>query len=250
MATVTYPNGVQSTFTYDTLNRVTGLSSQVSGYTYQRGPTGNLTSATEPSGRTADWSYDGIYRLTNETIACDPSGKNGSVSYGLDPVGNRLSNLRHSAGMSSGSFSFNADDEVSSRDLRPERQRAQLRAARPSAYDSENHLVSMNCAGPWRMVYDAFGNRVSKTVNGVTTQVSRRRRREPDRLPAGLRGAERAVQSRAPTPTACSESAKNQIISSTWTPSFYGYDGGGNVRQLTNSAGAVTDSYEYDAFGN
>ena len=22
-----------------------------------------------------------------------------------------------------------------------------------------------------------------------------------------------------------------------WTPSFYGYDGGGNVRQLTNSAG-------------
>jgi RHS repeat-associated protein len=37
---------------------------------------------------------------------------------------------------------------------------------------------------------------------------------------------------------------------STWTPSFYGYDGGGNVRQLTSMAGAVTDSYEYDAFGN
>jgi RHS repeat-associated protein len=35
-----------------------------------------------------------------------------------------------------------------------------------------------------------------------------------------------------------------------WTPSFYGYDGFGTVRQLTNSAGVVTDSYEYDAFGN
>jgi len=35
-----------------------------------------------------------------------------------------------------------------------------------------------------------------------------------------------------------------------WTPSFYGYDGSGTVRQLTNSAGAVTDTYEYDAFGN
>jgi RHS repeat-associated protein len=35
-----------------------------------------------------------------------------------------------------------------------------------------------------------------------------------------------------------------------WTVSFYGYDGGGNVRQLTNSAGAVTDEYEYDAYGN
>jgi RHS repeat-associated protein len=28
------------------------------------------------------------------------------------------------------------------------------------------------------------------------------------------------------------------------------YDGGGSVRQLTNSLGAVTDEYEYDAFGN
>jgi len=28
------------------------------------------------------------------------------------------------------------------------------------------------------------------------------------------------------------------------------YDGGGTVRQLTDSAGAVTDTYDYDAFGN
>lgn len=39
-------------------------------------------------------------------------------------------------------------------------------------------------------------------------------------------------------------------MSGTWTPSFYGYDGFGSVRQLTNSTGTVTDTYEYDAFGN
>jgi hypothetical protein len=33
--------------TYDALNRITGLATQNSGYIYQRGPTGNLTSATE-----------------------------------------------------------------------------------------------------------------------------------------------------------------------------------------------------------
>jgi len=44
--------------------------------------------------------------------------------------------------------------------------------------------------------------------------------------------------------------SENQLISNTWTASFYETDGAGNVRQLTNSAGAVTDSYEYDAFGN
>ncbi len=41
-----------------------------------------------------------------------------------------------------------------------------------------------------------------------------------------------------------------QPISNVWTASFYGYDGGGNVRNLTNSGGTITDSYEYDAFGN
>jgi RHS repeat-associated protein len=44
--------------------------------------------------------------------------------------------------------------------------------------------------------------------------------------------------------------SQDQVIENVWTPSFYGYDGGGNVRQLTNSPGTVTDKYEYDAFGN
>ncbi len=43
--------------------------------------------------------------------------------------------------------------------------------------------------------------------------------------------------------------SEDQPISSTWTPSFYGYDGHGNVRFLTNSAGTITDSYTYDVFG-
>jgi RHS repeat-associated protein len=44
--------------------------------------------------------------------------------------------------------------------------------------------------------------------------------------------------------------SQDQVISNTWTPSFYGYDGGGTVRALTNAAGAVTDAYDYDGFGN
>jgi RHS repeat-associated protein len=41
-----------------------------------------------------------------------------------------------------------------------------------------------------------------------------------------------------------------QPTTGNWQPAFYGYDGHGSVRQLTNSAGTVTDSYDYDAFGN
>ncbi len=48
VATVTYPDGVQSLLSHGALtrlNRVTGLSTQTTGYVYQRGPVGNLTSA-------------------------------------------------------------------------------------------------------------------------------------------------------------------------------------------------------------
>jgi RHS repeat-associated protein len=43
---------------------------------------------------------------------------------------------------------------------------------------------------------------------------------------------------------------EEQVVNNAWTTSYYGYDGFGTVRQLTNSAGAVTDTWEYDAFGN
>jgi RHS repeat-associated protein len=43
--------------------------------------------------------------------------------------------------------------------------------------------------------------------------------------------------------------SQEQIASGHWAVSFYGYDGHGSVRQLTDSSGAVTDTFAYDAFG-
>ena len=44
--------------------------------------------------------------------------------------------------------------------------------------------------------------------------------------------------------------SENQLISGAWKPSFYGYDGHGNTRFLANTAGTLTDTYQFDAFGN
>jgi len=93
VVTVAYPNGVTSTSTYDELNRITELSTSASGtqiadYKYTLGLTGNRTNATEKSGRTLQWGYNGIYQLNNENITGDPAN-NGSATYTLDPVGNR-----------------------------------------------------------------------------------------------------------------------------------------------------------------
>ncbi len=249
LATATYPNGFQTTFTYDQLSRMTGLSTPVSSYNYQLGPIGNRTSASEGNGRTLQWNYDGIYRLTNEAISNDPNKNDGSVSYGLDPVGNRTSAISTLPGINPIAGTFNADDEISSETYDADGNVLSSEGI-TYAYDSQNHMTSEFGNGKViTMVYDAFGNRVSKTVNGVTTKYLVEDDVNPTGLPQVLEETVNGVVQRSYT-YGLQRISESQFIGTVWTTSFYGYDGGGNVRQLTNSTGAVTDEYEYDAYGN
>ena len=249
VGSVTYPNGVAAQFTYDTLNRVMGLTSQPASYSYQRGPTGNLTSATEQNGRTENWTYDGIYRLTGDTITLASSGHNGSVNYSLDPVGNRLSDTSTLEGISAGSWGFNSDDEVSTESY-DANGNVTATGGKTFTYDSENHMMTMSATGTSvAMVYDGDGNRVGKTVNGVTTYYL-----VDDLNPTGYPQVVEELNSAGTVERQYTYGLQrideDQIVNGSWTASYYGYDGGGSVRQLTNSAGSVTDTYEYDAFGN
>ena len=242
LATVTYPNGLQSSFTYDSLNRLKAMN----GYTYQLEPTGNRTSATEPSGRALGWQYDGIYRLTQESISLDPHSNNGSVAYGLDPVGNRLSQTSTVAAITSGSFTYDANDRLST-ETYDANGNTLVSGARTFAYDFENRLKSMN-NGAVTVVHDGDGNRVAKTVGGVTTRYL-----VDDLNPTGYAQAIEELVNGAVTRTYTygrKRINQNQLINSAWVPSFYGYDGFGSVRSLTDSTGAMTDTYFYDAWGN
>lgn len=60
------------------------------------------------------WNYDGIYRLTRESVANDPSNNDGAVAYEFDPVGNRSKEISSLSGISSGTWGYSADDEVTS----------------------------------------------------------------------------------------------------------------------------------------
>jgi RHS repeat-associated protein len=247
IATITTPNGSQTVMNYDSLNRLTSLSTPVSSYTYTQGPTGNRTGVTEGNGRAISWNYDGIYRLTNETISNDPSNNNGSAAYGLDPVGNRLSENSTLPGINSGSWGYNADDEISSDTYDANGNVIREANGNTHTYDSQNHMTSMN-NGQVTMVYDGDGNRVSKTVNGITTQYL-----VDDLNPTGYPQVVEEVVNGAVTRQytyGLQRISQQQFINNTWTPSFYVYDGGGSVRQLTDSTGKVTDEYEYDAYGN
>jgi RHS repeat-associated protein len=259
LATVEYPNGLQSTFNYDTLNRVTALSNAAASYTYTLdGTVGNRTGVTEQLAtqthpRIVGWGYDNIYRLTNENISADPNSKTGSVTYGLDPVGNRLSlglsqgaNLPGIAPVQSGSISYDPDDRLST-ETYDANGNTLTTGGKTFAYDFENRLKSMN-NGAVTIQYDADGNRVAKTVNGVTTRYL------VDTLnPTGYAQVVEEVTAGAVTRQytyGLQRISQNQQIANAWTPGFYGYDGGGTVRLLTDSTGTVTDTYDYDAWGN
>jgi len=102
--------------------------------------------------------------------------------------------------------------------------------------------------GQVSLLYDGLGTRVAKAKQGVTTRYL-----VDDLSPTGypqvVEELTNGVVQREYT-YGLQRISQNQSAQGVWTPSFYEYDGGGNVRLLTNSSGAVTDTYEYDAFGN
>src|SRR5208283_3853856 len=254
-----YPNGLQSTFTYDTQNRVTALSNAAANYTYTLdGTVGNRKGVTErlvskPSPRIVAWNYDNIYRLTNENISADPNSKTGEVTYGLDPVGNRLSlglstgsNLPGISPIQLNSISYDHDDRLST-ETYDANGNTLTTGGKTFAYDFENRLKSLN-GGTVTIQYDADGNRVAKTVAGVTTRYL-----VDDLNPTGYAQVVEEVTAGAVTRQytyGLQRISQTQQIANAWTPAFYGYDGGGTVRLLTDSTGTVTDTYDYDAWGN
>lgn len=117
-----------------------------------------------------------------------------------------------------------------------------------SPYDFENRLIHAETpAGAVDFVNDGDGNRVAKTVNGVTTEFL------VDGLnPTGYAqvleevegGAVRAVYSYG-----LEMISQTRGSGASWATHYHGYDGHGSVRFLTDEAGAITDTYDYDAFG-
>ena len=124
----------------------------------------------------------------------------------------------------------------------------------PFTYASKNHKMTMSATGTSvTMVYDGDGNRVAKTViaNGVpTTTYYLVNDLNPTGYPQVVEELNSAFQVQRQYTYGLQRIDEEQMLQGAWTPSFYGYDGGGNVRQLTDVTGKVTDSYEYDAFGN
>ena len=263
LQSVTYPNGVVHAYGYDTRNRLTnlGVNGTVSGapapiasHAYTLDAAGHRIGVTELSGRTVSYGYDNIYRLTSETIASDPAAMNGAVSYTYDAAGNRTQKVSSLPGYPGGPSNYNANDQLTT-DTYDGNGNTTMSNALGYAYDFENHLIQQ---GGISIVYDGDGNRVSKTVAGLTTtylvdpfsiagyaqvvyeSFSDNSTGNRELNHAYVYGLERISERR-------SYVANNQNPT---TNAYYVFDGHGSVRALTDSTGAATDRYDYDAFGN
>ncbi|MEG5129330.1 putative Ig domain-containing protein [Microcoleus sp. ARI1-B5] len=262
------PNGVVETRTYDELNRLKLLQYQRNGVTlqsfdYTLDPVGHRKVVAEQNGRKVEYEYDDLYRLKSETITDSVNG-NRTISYGYDAVGNRLTKTDSVAGVTA--YVYDDNDRLSREELRQNgvlvgsveygydaNGNTKTRTKKDAAgnvvetvtytWNKENRLVGVSAPNlSVSYAYDADGVRVSKTVNGVTTEY----------LVDGNRDYAQVLEEYVNDALTASYVYGLDLISQERgnVDSFYLVDGLGSTRGLLNASGVVTDTYAYDAFGN
>jgi RHS repeat-associated protein len=214
---MSYPNGVTTSYVYDTLNRLLNLqanhvptSTPITSFTYTYDAAGNRTRKQQLD-YTEDYRYDGLYRLTQ---AERTGGLAGIQTWSYDAVGNRLTNQK--------------DGVVTT-----------------SSYNEKNQLLSTAGGGSllWRGTLDEPGNVsfTSATVNGKPARM----------LPGNVFEALLPMQ---PGPNAVTLEArdtsgnvatKTYDINVTGDGASYSYDANGNLTQKVE--GADTWAYEWNA---
>jgi RHS repeat-associated protein len=247
LASMQYPNGVAHAFTYDNRDRpttlgVTGPLGLSLSYAQTFSPSGRKSNVTEQSGRDTNYGYSSVYRLLNETVTGDPTTpNNGALTYVLDPVGNRSSLTSTLEALPNQSFTYDADDRLSS-DTYDADGNTLTSSGHIFSYDFEDRLTQFDTSV--QMSYDGDGNRITRTQGGSTIRYL-----VDDITPTGYpQVAEEVVNG----------SVAAQFTYGSWrisqkrsgVVSYYGYDDGGSVRELFSDTGAVTDTDTYDAFGN
>lgn len=246
LQSISYGNGVTNLYQYDARNRLTNLvwnlnASPLAGFAYQVGPTGartNLAETVNGVGRSYGWSYDFLYRLNQELMG---GATGGALGYGYDAVGNRTNRTSTLSQLPAGTSSYTANDWLAS-DKCDSDGNTIGSGGGSYEYDALDRLTNAN--GTVFLEYDGDGNRVKKTVGGVTTYYL-----VDDRNPSGHAQVLEEYQGSS------LERVYNYglaLISQQATGGaayYFVTDGHGSTRMLTDGSGAVQNTFTYDAYG-
>jgi RHS repeat-associated protein len=245
---MTRPNGIATNYSYDKLSHLLSVlhqvgSSTIDGEAYTLDPAGNRTAKQDYlAGVTSNYTYDKIYELTQVT-----QGTNTTESYSYDPVGSRLSSLGVSSYTNNTSNELTSTSNASYAYDNNGNTTSETNSTGTTSYswDYENRLTSVtlpNSGGTVTFKYDPFGRRIEK-ISPTATSIFVY---DGDNLVETVNGSGGEVASYAQAPGIDQPLAMQRGT----TTSFYEQDGLGSVTSLSNSSGALVQSYTYDSFGN
>jgi RHS repeat-associated protein len=240
---LTRPNGVNTNYTYDSVSHLLSVLHQagstiLDGASYTYDYAGNRTSKTNDlNGLTSNYGYDPIYELTQVI-----QGAGTTESYSYDAVGNRLSSLgvlsysynpsNELTASSNGSYTYDANGNTLSDP-----------SGKSYTWDFENRLTqAVNPGvGTTTFRYDPFGRRIQKSGPLGTTNYLYDRMNSIEEVDQSGNVLARYTQGkRLDEPLA--ELRQGAM-------SFYEQDGLGSVTSLSNSVGAIAETYTYDSYG-
>ena len=251
--TITANGATPVSYGYDAASRLTQVTRAglVVGLSYDAA--GRRTSLTYPNGTNTSYSYDNASRLTTITHN-GPAGLIESLGYSYDAAGNRISLTRTNGTASNLPAAVQAAYDAAN-------EQVTFNNSLPSAFDANGNLTtSTDTTGTttytWdarnRLVaearpsgnatfqYDALGRRIGKTINGVTVSYLYDGNDIVQEIGGGAVGASYVRSLSIDEPFVRQTTAGNE---------FYHVDAIGSTLALSNPAGAVQASYQYEAFG-
>ncbi|HTS07534.1 MAG TPA: IPT/TIG domain-containing protein [Candidatus Eisenbacteria bacterium] len=171
----TAPDSSTNSYTYDTLDQLTGLSNSWAGsFGFSYDAVGRPTQMTRPNNVTTNLGYDNLSRLLSILHQVSGSTIDGAV-YALDYSGNRTSKADEYAGVTS-NYTYDSIYELTqvkqgtntteSYSYDPVGNRLSSLGLSPYSYNTSNELTSTSSAS---YTYDYNGNRTSKTDSTGTT---------------------------------------------------------------------------------
>jgi RHS repeat-associated protein len=282
-----FPNGVQTGYSYDALNRLktlitisTATSQTVVSFAYTLGPAGNRTKIVEHDGTERNFTYDALYRLTDEhvTLAGATRWRN---TFTYDPVGNRLRQDRVETTGTSRTVNYGYDERdrllsESSTDSTAygwdENGNLISKSGADGAvyeWDFDNRLTKVTLANGTVVehAYDTDGTRVrttTTTAGGTPERVDYLV--DPwSQTSFQLRGlvVSQVVAESSPSGEIGAFHVRGDDLLATlrpntsplspgvepWTARYLHAEAIGSIRALSDQAGAVTDRYDFEAFG-
>ncbi|MCE9614478.1 MAG: DUF6531 domain-containing protein [Lentisphaerae bacterium] len=243
-----YPNGVNTTYSYDKLNRLTDLRAtgkdgqELARYQYVYDLLGNRTRMTEGADKVTQYTYDALGRLT--TVA---EGTN-VTAYAYDAVGNRVVETANGV---KADYATGKDNQL-------------LKAGAASfAYDADGNLVSRSTAdgAAYTYQYDAANRMIAASgpsgsaTYGYAPNGARVSRAEADKPATRFLFDQEAViaeiSGNAQSASYLHGPGIDEPLAQTRgdATTFYQADGLGSITGLTDAQGAQVAHYTYDAFG-